>query len=396
MKTLAIALCSLALFACGGEDEPRGTTAPTSTGPARYALQSVVLGPESQTSYVSILRSTGPQTIDYEKALELSGWGDLWVHEGYVYVSSGDAPTITRYEVGADDALIPRGTLSFGAYGLQSAAFWANTFIAPDKAYMINDVAEYVVWNPLTMTITGEIPLPALEVRPGLRARAGTTDRSNVIRGGKLYQPMYWGDDEYVRFSPDSRIFVIDIATDKLEQVIEVPCAGLDVGTLDHAGNLWFSTWTSGVLEPLAGAKPPNCVAQIAAGANVATAKLRYRDVAEGREGAAARAIGPGQLVLSIFHNERVDLASAVEPVELLGTENWRLWGYDVASGKAAPLEGAPDNSGAVYTYFVDGAPFLLIPGREYEKSTVYALKDGRATAQFETRGWATRLFRVP
>ncbi|MET0343074.1 MAG: hypothetical protein ABW252_18850 [Polyangiales bacterium] len=376
---------------------PVGIDGATQPGrPARYAVQSVLFSPEGTTAYVSILRSTGPQTIDYAKAIELAGWGDLWVHEGRIYLSSGDGPVITRYELGDDDSLKETGKIGFADYGVTDAAFYMNTFVAPDKAYILNSAFEYVIWNPQTMTITGTVPLPQLEDRPGLKPRTGTIDRANVVHQGKLYSTMYWSDDEYVTFAPDSRVVVIDIATDKVERTLDVACAGLDVGTVDDRGNVWFSTWTSGVLEPLVQGKRPNCIAQIPAGSTAINGNLLFRDLAEGREGASLRSIGGGGLVVSIFHQERVQLAGAADPGELLGTENWKVWRYDLATGKAAPLPGAPDNAGAVYTTFVDAKPFLLIPGADYEKSTIWAVENGVATRQFETRGWATRLFRVP
>jgi hypothetical protein len=67
---------------------------------------------------------------------------------------------------------------------------------------MIEGVRGYVSWNPESMEITGTFDLPELEDRGALLLRAGTLDRANVIRDGKLYTPMYWSDEDYAEFAP--------------------------------------------------------------------------------------------------------------------------------------------------------------------------------------------------
>jgi len=382
-----------AMFSCS--DGEAGAPGDDTTA-AKYAVSSAVFSPEGTTTTVSILDSVAAQEIDYDRAWVFPGWADMWVHEGDVFVSDGESPVITKFEVAADGSLVEVGRLSFAAYGEIDAAFWSNTFVSPTKSYMINGTAEYVIWNPSTMTITGSLALPTLEDRMGLRVRAGTMDRSNVIRDGLLYQPMYWSDEDYTQFAPDSRIVVIDIASDQVVRVIEAPCAGLDVGTQDAAGDLYFSTWTSGVYSPLVLGTEPNCVARIRAGETTATAAFTYASVAEGREGAAVRASSDGRLVFSAFHDERVDLAGAADPWELIGQDNWRLWVYDPATGAASVIDSIDWNSGATYMFELDGRTDVLVPAADAASSRVYALDGGvNGTPLFDTRGWAMRLFKV-
>jgi hypothetical protein len=381
------------LAACSdGDGDDRAKTG------AIYALASAVFGADGDTTtYVSILDTLDPQTIDYADAIELPGWADLWVHDGHVFVSGGESPTVTKYSVDDRGRLVEEATISFQSYGLASTAFWDNTFVTPDKAYMINGTTGYVVWNPSTMEIGGTIALPALEAREGLVPRAGTLDRANVIRDGKLFQPMYWSDADYARFAPESRIVVIDIATDTVETVLSAPCAGADVGTIDAAGNLYFSTWTGGIYAPLViPDTPPNCVIKVPAGETTAAVAFTFPDVTDGREGAAVKHLGDGKLLFSVFHDERVDLVNAEDPFKLIGEKNWRLWSYDPTSGSAAPMESVDWNSGAVYTFDVDDSLHALIPGTDYASTTLYDLGDGSAaTPLFDTRGWAIRLFHI-
>lgn len=396
LRTLARggAALTLALAGCGDAANDDGRRAVTES---RYVAGSVVFSPEGEQTYINVLGDLGAQELDYGEAVELSGWADLWVHEGHVFVSSREEHAVTKYSIDAAGGLEPAGTVSFLDYGEVDVAFWSNTFVAPDKAYMIDGVAGYVVWNPETMEITGTFELPELPERDGLLARAGTLDRSNVIRDGKLYQPMYWSDEDYAVFAPDSRIVVIDIASDSVDETIEAPCSGLDIGTLDEDGNLYFSTWTGGVYQPLVLGDPGNCVVKVAAGENTAEVAFRFADVAEGREGAAVRHFQDGRLLFSVFHAERTgDLATAEDPWAVIAEQNWRTWLFDPASGTAAPVESLDWNSGATYVFHLDGTAHVLVPSTDYASTTVATLDaDLNATDAFELRGWGIRLFKV-
>jgi hypothetical protein len=263
---------------------------------------------------------------------------------------------------------------------------------------MINGVAGYVIWNPASMEITGTFDLPRLPEREGLLLRAGTLDRANVIRDGKLYQPMYWSDEDWAVFASDSRIVVIDIASDKVVKTIEAPCAGLDIGTRDDAGTMYFSTWTGGVYQPLVLGDPGNCVIKVAAGTDRAEVAFTFADLAEGREGAAVRHFEGGKLLLSIFHDERVgDLAAAEDPWKVIGERNWRTWLVDMEDGASAePVNALDWNSGATYVYRADDTAHVMVPSTDYAATSVVALdSDLRATKAFEMQGWGIRLFKV-
>lgn len=397
------ALLALAPLGCGKDNDHddddgggAGGGALTTDDP-KYVIGSVVFSPEGETSYLNIVDDLEPQTLDYKKALELSGWADLWTHEGFLYVTSRENSTVTKYTISDANEFVEEGKISFTDYGEVDVAFWSNTFVAADKAYMINGTGNYVIWNPLTLEITGELELPELPEHEPYVLRAGTLDRANVIRDGKLYQPMYWSDADYAQFSPDSRVVVIDIATDSVEEVIDAPCAGLDIGTRDDAGNLYFSTWTSGVYEPLVLDAAPNCVAKIAAGQSTATSDFTFASVADGREGAAVRGFRDGRLLFSIFYDDQADLnEEGVDPWDVLGGANWRTWVYDPADGSAAEVDDLDWNSGATYVFPIDELHYVLVPSTDYATTTVVALDaDLNATPTFDLQGWGTRLFKL-
>ena len=90
--------------------------------PSRSAFHFRNSFPQGTTTYVNLIGSLDPQVIDYKQAVELPGWADMWVHDGRVYVSNGEAPSITRYAVSDTGRLIEEKTVSFASYGLTSAA----------------------------------------------------------------------------------------------------------------------------------------------------------------------------------------------------------------------------------------------------------------------------------
>lgn len=378
MNRFVVALFAcMGLVACGGDDDGDangGGGAPDAgtTLPPAYVLMSGVQSQEGTNSYISILSSLDKQEIDYSKAREIPNWGDAAVHNGKVFVASGDKPTITRYTVDANRNLVDDGGLiDFAAYGVTSTAFWNVIWVSPEKAYMTNGVrdgqAVYVIWNPVTMRITGTMPQPQLEAREGLKVYPGFADRSHVIRDGKLYHPYYWANEDYSRFAPDSRIAVYDLNSDKLITTLSANCAGLDVGTRDEAGNMYFSTWTGRVgLALTRGAEPP-CGVKVPAGSeSVDEAWTKpWTGLTMGRQGAALRYDAAGTALLSVFHNERIPYDSSTDPFMLVGTENWRIWRVNLSTLQATPIESVDFNSGASLYSRIGDANYVLVPRRE-------------------------------
>lgn len=73
------------------------------------------------------------------------------------------------------------------------------------------------------MLIEGAPELPA---PPGFQVFPGYSDRAARVRDGKLYQPLYTTDDTFFSYAAETRIVVVDVATDDVESVLEAPCPG--------------------------------------------------------------------------------------------------------------------------------------------------------------------------
>jgi hypothetical protein len=361
-----------------------------------FAVGAIVFGDQGSTGYVKLVDSIalGGEQLSLGDAEEFSGSADLWARDGALYISGGDAPTISKYRVGDDGALSKEGTVNFGAYGVTDTAFWNVSFVTAEKAYMVSGPTELVAWNPSTMRITGTVALPELPGRGALVQRLGTADRTAVVHDGKLYQTIYWTDENYADRAPDSVIIVVDTETDEVISQVAVDCPGLDYGTLDDDGQLHFSNWTGGVGTYYVLGTAQNCVASLDP-STLEVSRTLFADIADGHEGSAFAYAGDGRFILSVFDEVRAGAENAEEPFAMLGEPNWQLWLYDPAAGSAAPVPGVAWNSGASIHTRVGGALYSMIPGQAYATTTAYRLTDGAAEQLYEVTGWSFRLFQL-
>ncbi len=400
----------LALAACGGSDDTRlaGAGGPASTtdgtgemgeGPV-YAIGTLVTSDNGSNAYVRLVNDLdfAGEEVVLDQAREFPGQSDLAVHRGSLLVASGDEPTISKYSVARDLQLEQADAatrVNFSNYGIASAAFWNNQFVAADKAYMVNGAQELIVWNPETMQVEGTIELPDIGAREGLQVVAGLADRASVVHDGKFYLSLYWTDESYADRSDDSVLVVVDVATDTVEGTITASCPGLDYATVDEAGQLHFSNWTGGPGTYFVLGTAQNCIATVDPATRQVTTRT-FASIADGHEGAAFKYAGNGRFVMSVFDEVRADVANAVEPFGVVGGTNWQLWSYDPVSGESAPIEAVDWNSGAIIHSQIDGALYSMVPGADYASTVAYRLGSAQDTsAVFGITGWSFRLFQV-
>jgi hypothetical protein len=389
MKMRAILFFLLAAAGCGGDGNGKVG------GDGNYAVGSLVFGPNGTTSYVSLLASLGVQTIDYAQAREFGDSADLWVYDGDVFVAEAADFSISRFAV-VNGQLVERGKIGFASYGVTEMGFWRNIFISSTKAYFINGATDYIVWNPSTMAITGTVPLPAITVPAGLKAYPGYSDRAAVVRNGKLYQPIYFTDDTFFKYSSDSRIVVLDTATDQPLDVLTVPCPALDSATADDDGNLYFSSWVYGAGAATVLQQPDTCVVELPAGGGAPQVAFTVKDKTGGRQGAAFHYLGHGRALLSVLHGDHATWDDQTPAGDVTFANNWRFWTYDLASGTASELDSFDWHDGGVYTFTIDGKIYNLVSKTDYSSTTIFDFGDGTAPQPlFATKGWSTRLFKV-
>lgn len=359
-----------------------------------YAVASLAFGTDETSLFVTLVDALDGRVVDFADSREFVGSGDMWIHDGSVFVAEASALTITKFSV-ENGAMVETGKVSFGNYGLTDLGFWVNTFVSPTKAYLINGTTEHIVWNPSTMEITGTVPLPTLTEHEGFTPFASYSDRSVVLRDGLLYQPVYFTDESFFSYTQDSEVLVLDVETDTFQPSIVTPCPGLDFATSDSNGDIVFSNWVYAAGGAAFLDQPQTCVSRIAVGASEATVDFDFADIAQGRQGAGFNYTGEGKALFATLHDERVTEPEPDPSAATFGS-NWRFWSYDAATQSAAMIEAIDWNAGAAYWAKVDDRAHILVPSGDYTSTIFYDVTDPTTPVDvLQTDGWSLRLFAV-
>jgi hypothetical protein len=395
-----LAASALLLAATTGcSDEATIMTVAPSTGPL-YAIMYEVYDQDGSTSYLSVLGSLDEE-IDLSAAREY-GRGRAFIqgYNGWLFVGDSETPTVTRYSLAEDGALVQEDTMSFANYGLREGQFdsWNATFISPEKAYLFDFVeGNTIIWNPTTMEITGEIPGPAEFLRPDLRSEGSPA----ALRDGLLFRTFDWVDDDTAEYSSDFLLAVYDVETDELidlQEETRCPVPGNLVDT-DEAGNIYFSNWIWPVAGTLMREAPPSCVLRIAPGEARFDPEwtLDYPDYTEGRAGAMFAYLQDGQGLVSAFYDENTSFDDETDPWSYVGSNNWRIWSIDLESGDGAPLDGLDFNGGAFTPIQFDDRLFLMVPGGEEDDyaTQVFEVVDGSAVPYVQLPGWSYQFVKL-
>jgi hypothetical protein len=364
----------------------------------RYALSSMVWDEAGNTTtYINLLASLGVEKVTNAQAREFAGAADLWVFGDAVFVADSVSFTVEKFEVRGGELEQVSKTISFASHGVSDFGFWRNVFVNDEKAYVMNGPNQMILWNPKEMTIGATIDIPGMGKRGALEAYSAYSDRAAVIRDNKLYQPVYYTDlagPSFFTVDGGSSLIVLDLATDTVLSVAEIPCPGIDFASQDDDGNIYFSSWVYAPAGAAVIGQPPTCVAKLEVGSDEPRKLFDVADEASGHQGGMFRYIGNGKAFLSVLHEERDD---SQDPSVVAYGPNWKFWLYDLATGKASEDAALPYNAGAAYDVKADGKPYLLVPAGDYTSTQLFALHaDGTADAAFTATGWALRLFDLP
>ncbi|UJR86660.1 MxcI [Sandaracinus amylolyticus] len=380
---------ALALAACSGDDGGGpGAVA------AQYAVASTVFGDEGTTTYVVFLDALDAGDVDLSSAREFAGWATIGGVERMLFVGDGEAPTLTRYSADEQGTFAESGRLSFLDFGA-AGALYRNVFGDSSRAFMAVDDVQRVAWDPTTLEAIGVVELEGVDTaRDGLAVRA-SFDRGAVAREGRVLHPHYFADDDYYRFAPASQIAVIDTATGEAREVLEAPCPGLDVASVDEAGNAYFSNWVFSAPAPHFDESAPRpCVVRVPADRDaVDTTWTRDLSTLVGdRPTAAFRYLADGVALVAVLHTE--ELPADVVPGQAALATAWRLWRVDTTSWTAAPIDELGLFSGGYYAFRVGGdRTIVLLPTNDYGSTSAYEIgAEGAPTLRFTIPGWAYQL----
>jgi hypothetical protein len=397
----------LGALGCGGEDTTSTNgagTPPTpeapATGPAYAIMYEVYDDSGGSNSYLSVLDTLDIEAVDTSLAREYGGGrAFIQTYGGWLFVGDAQTPEVTRYSLVGNE-LVTEGTVSFVSEGLRTSQFdsWNVTFISAEKAYLMDfEEGRTIIWNPTTMQILGDIPVPPELLRPGWTLE-GTP---GVVRDGLLFRTFDWVKQKDAEYSTDFLLAIYDVATDQLLELIpetRCPVPG-NLVHQDEAGNIYFSNWIWPVAGTILRNAPPTCVLRVNAGEQRFDPAwtLNYGDVTEQRQGAMFTYLQNDQAMVAAFYDERTAFGAKTDPYSYVGSNNWRIWNVDLASMTGSPLEGIDFNGGAFTPVQFDGRLFLMVPGGEEQNyaTQLYEVVDGRARPYVELPGWSYQFVKL-
>lgn len=381
-----------------GGTGPTTVVVPPAPANALYAVGTWVTAGDVATTYIqTVPRLDVDVKIDLTNALETPGYGDVRVEGDKLFVSSGEAPIVTRYTIDAQGKYTKDGDVNFEVY-TSYADIYKQAFISPTKAYLSADDG-WVKWNPVTLKIEGTIPYPeSIVPRDGLDPYFAF-DRGFIVRGDRAYHAVAWFDFDNYESTPNSAIVVLDTVNDKVLSVIDAPCPYLDVATTDDYGNIYYSSWvfTPGATLINGGAK--SCAVKIPVGSDALDPnwKLVLADVTGGHEAAAMRYIGNNKVLMAVFHEELAPYNPRRDTIdEWVLRDAWTYATLDLTTREFRELTSLGYHNGGYYSASIAGQFFLLTASSEGDSTTfLQLLSDGTAKKGITVDGWSSRAHRI-
>jgi hypothetical protein len=394
--TVSRCVAALTLAACGGDDGTMTGEAGMS-GPV-YALMSAVFSANGDRSvYVTTTGSLDVPELSLDGAREYGGVANYAAVNGRLLISSGEAPTITAYDV--DDAMNwhERETLSFASYPLtDNANFFAQYLVDDHHMYLPFEGYKRIVWDPTDFQIRGVMEDTSLELdRGGLILEPGGNRSGIRYAGGQVMMPFFYHDEEWYEFGAVSPIAVYDPVAHTERKVVEAPCSGLAVASQDEAGYTYFSPFDYGPLLALYGLGPSPCVARLTPEHELdAGFTTDMRAWTDGRYVNGFRYIRDGWGLANVFHHERLGAdfsapMSAEVQDQVWDEANWSVWQVDLVGGAARPVDAIEVPSFGWNVVQIDGRSLLSIPSEG--TTTMYELDpDGNLSPGLTVTGDAT------
>lgn len=312
--------------------------------------------------------------IDVNAGLSVVGPVVPVVHGGSVFLTEGNAPVLSRYDVDENDQLVQRAELSFAGVGVAEVPSWYVYIVSDTKGYVYDAAgSRLVAWDPSTMRLTGaEIDLSSTE-REGFVPNLMLEFFGPRRRGAQLIVPLSWFDQDF-NYRHASGFVIIDTDTDQLVTVEEDERCGEAYGSVETPnGDLYFfPSADSSAQHFLADGFQPTCLLRLPSDAIEFDAGEPW-DLSALGSGSAASGVVPDGGTGFFFSTVDDALWQAREND---GEAYWRMWHYDFATQASRPVEALPVWAGTTYYVNVGGTPYLphWTTGDGGDRTTLYRL----------------------
>jgi hypothetical protein len=394
-KSLILCLCAALAPACASDDndEPTGGS---------YLISSDVQTPDGSSTVLTLHADQPAGDIDLGLGTEIPGYASTQTFGGSVYLSNGEAFTITRFGIGPQ-GLEEGESLSFAALGMSYLG--ESEFLSAERAFVLNDAQWKVVeWNPTTMTITREF-----DIIEGKREEWGHELRGAFIRESDGVMFIYIAyTNERVTFVNDLIVGVLDTTTGEFDVIEDPSCpasAGFG-GFFDEAGDLYLVADNFGGFTRFGDIPDPktSCIRRIRSDARVLDESYRFlvSEATGGLESWGFYYSGNG-----LAYTTGVDpskLANYPSLYEFIFAPIHEGWVLDIRAQSATKIPALPPDGVGFASFELDGE--LLVPRStgtvelydvEQVSTTVYAVDTANLTAtpKFSTGGYLGNVVRI-
>ena len=374
-------------------------------GRSTYVLGSVTIDADgNRKTYVQAIPSLDSGPFTNKDALEIAGNGVIMTHGGSIFVGLAEEPTWVRYAVDAAGKLTETGRLSFLNYGVTYIDF-GNTIVDGETAVsLLTGPKVAVIWNPSTMTITGEVDLTYLQ-KEGYELEVWTT----ISHDGLVYIPGRWADWTGGRIFPGVSLSILDPKAKVIKAVAEDDrCAsgGRIVFDKDGYGYVMGDgrNYSDKMFARAAGkTAQQNCLLRIAPGQTTFDEDYHFTipSITGGREsiGELDTALqGSGTAFVKMFYEDM--LPEGVEPVDFAFWDEpvHKLWRIELGNPPTAKeVEGAPFAAIGFTPVSLDGKYYSGESPDKGATTDVYETDPAtnKATIRFKTEGYFYGLFKV-
>lgn len=412
LRSSCLGLLAFAVQGCSGDDPRILVSPPEGSEPGGtevddtplYAISASVFGEEGNTSYVALLPSLDAgNSIDYSRVLEVGSASSIFGPQRGAFFAVGvdEAPTVTKYEITADESFVERQTIDFSGYGL--GYMWRDPglvpFLAANKAYVIdNRELMVVIWNPAAMEILGSFSLAEVEdpAYPLTRFEIDPT-----FRGDELVVLVSHSteDDEG---APYSSVMTIDTVNDRITGVVrEERCGGLWDSVKDSKGDIYFAsgTWDAAQNRVFGGeVETAPCIVRIRAGESGFDPDYFVDASSIGGSAAGGIVSGGGDTAyIKVLDETALPPIDAEDFDAVWGGEVWRWWRFELgSSAPATPVTGLPLSNGGGGELMVENKTYVRNATADFASTTLLDMSaEGEPSPGLTLRGYPYGIVRV-